>query len=130
MRGQKYKFAMAFTLILFLLSCSRMLDVKPVGHARDKEFWDEFRNGYRNLNGEQYGFFVFQNINDFQTAPVDIQLEGAKKWQNDFPNDPWPPDNPPETIPAAKVPAREEPGNNIRYLRENIYTKTIWDFLK
>ena len=130
MRDQKYKLAIAFILILFLLSCSRMLDVKPVGHSRDKEFWDEFSNGYRNLNGELYRFFVFQNINDFQTAPVDIQEEGAQKWQNDFPNDPWPPDNPPETIPAAKAPAGEEPGNNIRFLRENIYTKTIWDFLQ
>jgi hypothetical protein len=73
---------------------------------------------------------VFQNINDFQTAPVDIQQEGSQKWQNDFPNDPWPPDNPPETISAAKAPAGEKPGNTIRFLRENIYTKTVWDFLK
>lgn len=130
MRDQKYKFAIAFSLIFFLLSCSRMLDVKPVGHIKDKEFWDEFRNGYQNLNGEEYRFFVFQNINDFQTAPFDIQQEGSQKWQNDFPDDPWPPDNPPETIPTAKAPAGEEPGNNIRFLRENIYTKTIWDFLK
>jgi len=130
LKGKKFKFAVVFSLILFLLSCSRMLDVKPVGHGRDKEFWYEFRNGYQSLNGEQYRFFVFQNINEFQIAPADIQQEGVQKWQNDYPNDPWPPNNPPETIPAAKAPVREEPGNNIRFLRENIYTKTIWDFLK
>ena len=130
MRDQIYKFAIAFSLIIVLLSCSKILDVKPVGHIKDKEFWDEFRNGYQNLNAEEYRFFVFQNINNFQKAPVDIQQEGSQKWQNDFPNDPWPPDDPPEAIPVAKAPAKEKRGNNLRFLRENIYTNMIWDFLK
>lgn len=116
--------------MIVLLSCSKILNVKPVGHVKDTEFWNEFRNGYQNLNAEEYRLFVFQNINDFQTAPFDIQQEGSQKWQKNFPDAPWPPDNPPATIPAAKAPPGEEPGNNMRFLRENIYTKMIWDFLK
>ena len=130
MKNQLYRFTITICLAFIFASCSKMLDVKPVGHVEDFEFWDEFKNGYQNLSGENYLFFVFQNINNFQNAPVEIQREGSLKWEAEFPKDPWPPDNPPETIPAADIPPKEKPENHTRFLGENIYTKMIWDFLK
>ena len=115
---------------LFLLACTSYFEVKPVGHQKDKEFWDDFEKSFLLLNQDKFRFFTFQNIDEFNKAPDSVRQLGIQKWQNNFPAEPFPPDNPPETIPAAKTPPKEKSGNHIRFLRDNIYTKTIWDFLK
>ena len=127
MDGHRYKFITVLGLSLSLLvfvSCAR---IKPVGHVNDKEFWDDFGKSFILLNPDEFRFFTFQNIDEFNKAPDAISAQGIQKWQSHFPQEPWPPDEPPQTMPHAKMPPKEKSGNYLRFLRDNIYTSAIWD---
>ena len=85
-------------LLIFLfmiLSCQTTAKQPVVNGPIDPKFWVDFQKEWTDLGTENYRIYVIHNIYEFSVAPEDIKRQGIEKWQAFYPQDPWPPDNPP-----------------------------------
>ena len=81
---------------LFLSACASTTRQPVSSGPIDPKFWVDFQKEWTGLDPENYRVYVIHNIYEFRVAPEDIKRQGIEKWQAFYPQDPWPPDNPPK----------------------------------
>lgn len=83
-------------IFLLIFACTTTANMTPINHQNDREYWAKFHQEWIGKDADRYKLYVFHNINEFNAAPEDLKLQGVEKWQAFYPQDPWPPDNPPK----------------------------------
>ena len=84
------------TILFLVLSCQTTANQPTISDPIDPKFWVDFQKEWTGLDAEDYRIYVIHNIYEFSVAPEDIKRQGIEKWQAFYPQDPWPPDNPPK----------------------------------
>ena len=92
MRNMKYWLV---TILFSVLSWQTTVNQPTISDPIDTKFWVDFQKEWTGLDAENYRVYVIHNIHEFEAAPEDIKRQGIDKWQAFYPQDPWPPDNPP-----------------------------------
>ena len=85
-----------FVTLLLVASCQTTANQPVISDPSDTKFWAEFHQECIEMDADHYKLYVFHNINEFNSAPDDVKQYGIEKWQAFYPQDPWPPDNPPK----------------------------------
>lgn len=116
---------MLILLNLIIIACTATTNQSSIPALTDLKFWTEFQHEWIDMDVDPYKLYVFHNINEFNAAPEDIKQHGIEKWQAFYPQDAWPPDNPPKKIGSGPFISGKQIGEAAKIIIPAIMTGIV-----